>query len=141
MVYKQDGPTETVYDVVFANNYFTVVGIQAFVWYSKDGITWNRQEISTGKNYSICYGNNKYVAVGAKGNILTSTQYNFAGCTLKQVGNEDFRFVKYYNGKYIAVGKTGNISSSSDGNSWSQPSNIINNTEISGITGFINKIK
>lgn len=139
--YKQDGPTETVYDVVFANNYFTVVGIQAFVWYSKDGITWNRQEISTGKNYSICYGNNKYVAVGAKGNILTSTQYNFAGCTLKQVGNEDFRFVKYYNGKYIAVGKTGNISSSSDGNSWSQPSNIINNTEISGITGFINKIK
>lgn len=136
---KQYRPTETVYDVIFANNYFTVVGIQAFVWYSKDGISWNRQGITTTYNYSICYGNNKYVAVGKDGHIITSSRFDFLGSTTQSIGKEDFRYVEFCNGKYVAVGETGNISTSSDGNSWSQPLNIINGTEIDGITGFINK--
>ncbi|WP_221176014.1 tandem-95 repeat protein [Brevibacillus fluminis] len=71
--------------------------------------------------WGIAYGGGKYVAVGDKGTILTSSN-KFSWSTQQlsgEIGNF-FTAVVYANGKFVTVSSSGCIYTSTDGQSWSK---------------------
>ena len=101
------------------NGKFVAIGLlsdKAFV--STNGTIWEGK--SLGNNFtlnSITYGNNRFVAVGFLGAILTSPD----GETWepKSSGTTEWLFgVAYGNGLFVAVGSKGTILTSPDGLTW-----------------------
>ena len=68
--------------------------------------------------YGICYGNGKFVAVGADGKI----EYSYDGISWIVVNSHTTTLIRgicYGNGKFVAAGDSGKIAYSSDGITWS----------------------
>lgn len=124
----------TLRSIIYGNGKFVAVGSykdfeplsSAFgnIWTFSVGATWvsptspanPTSVITTASVGGITYNNGKYVAVGAKGTIVTSSDGATWGSLKK--GTLDLSGVTYGNGKYVAVGASGTIVSSSDGVSW-----------------------
>ena len=74
---------------------------------------------------SICYGNNKYVALSSQGGICTGTGgNNWDSCisgTTSGLGSHTWYSICYGNNKYVALGSSGYVSTSTDGTTWSTP--------------------
>ena len=72
--------------------------------------------------YGVAFGNNTFVAVGAKGTVRTSTD-NGSSWDNGTSGNSNYYFdeVAYEDSRFIAVGQSGRIYTSSDnGTTWSR---------------------
>jgi len=83
-------------------------------------------------NYGITYADGKFVAVGAQGTIITSTD-GTTWALQTSVISDDLFAVAYGNGKFVAVGALGKIITSPDGITWTiQNSSTF--TPINGIT-------
>ena len=87
------------------------------VWYKLDN-TINPFD-SSSIIFSICYGNEKFVAVGYSGNMAYSTD----GITWTSVADSTFgssyiRSICYGNGKFVAGGDGGKMAYSTDGVNW-----------------------
>ncbi|MEW6159493.1 MAG: Calx-beta domain-containing protein, partial [Verrucomicrobiota bacterium] len=67
--------------------------------------------------YGITYGLSKFIAVGAGGTILTSTDQQSWAAVSSGTTN-DLESVTFGNNLFVAVGKKGTILSSSDGTNW-----------------------
>ena len=60
--------------------------------------------------YGICYGNGKFVAVGASGKMTYSPDgVNWTTVTNSRFGDLNISSVCYGNGKFVAVGRNGKI--------------------------------
>ena len=84
--------------------------------------------------YGVAFGNNTFVAVGAKGTVRTSTD-NGSSWDNGTSGNSNYYFdeVAYEDSRFIAVGQSGRIYTSSDnGTTWSRSTW---NGSTAGLTG------
>ena len=75
-------------------------------------------KFSTSNIYSVCYGNGKFVAVGAGGKIA----YSYDGISWTAVNSPTTTLIRgicYGNGKFVAAGDSGKIAYSSNGITWS----------------------
>ena len=95
-----------------SDNKFVAVGFNTA--YSTDGVNWTRKDSSDWLN-SVCYGNNKYVAVG---NNCTGYSEDGVNWTKKDF-TDTLYSVCYGNNKYVAVGKNG-TGYSDDGVNWTR---------------------
>lgn len=115
--------------VTFGNGMLVSVGAgdftfsNGFVSVSMDGSRWLSQTTPTRVNLNaVTYGQGKFVAVGANGTILSSTNgLNWVdrttGSTTVQLNS-----VTYGNGFFVAVGTSGAGRYSTDGDNWISPS-------------------
>lgn len=81
---------------------------------------WNvRNSGTTHDLYSVCYGNNKFLAVGDAYRILTSTDGQ-TWTAQSPPSSATYWGVTYGNGLFVAVGQWGTILTSPDGETWTQ---------------------
>ncbi len=81
---------------------------------------------TTSDLYNVTYGGGRFVAVGASGSILTSSNgssWSFAGSPTTSL----LYGVTYGNGVFVASGQAGTIVSSSNGTSWTQRTSGVTN--------------
>jgi hypothetical protein len=108
---------------------FVSVGDNGVVISSLDGESWTTQTSGTTQTLrGVAYGNNKYVAVGFSGTIITSN-IDGTSWTKQTSGTKTNLFgATYGNNQYVAVGYTGTILTSPDGVTWTtQTSGTTNN--------------
>ena len=85
----------------------------------------------------VTYGNNKYIAVGSGGAILSSSDGS-TWTSEASGGTELLNGVTYANNKFIAVGESGVIISSSDGSTWTSETSGVSESLL-GVTYGNNK--
>jgi hypothetical protein len=87
------------------------------IYTSSDGIAWTARTTpsSLGLN-SVAFGASTYVAVGAGGNVFSST--DLVTWTSQSAGSSLFNDVIFANNVFVAVGAAGAIYSSSNGIAW-----------------------
>src|ERR1019366_9034502 len=99
-------------------------------------IDWSSQTIAAGTwLVSIAYGNGTWLAVGAGGTILVSTNLTTWG-SARAVTTNKLNGVLYADGIFVAVGDSATIITSPDGLNWTTqivPANL-------GVTGFLHGI-
>ena len=124
------GTSNVLYSGTYANNTFITVGHADTSTYpslltSSDGTTWTSRNTSgvmgTGKYiWEIIYANNKFLAVGGGGKIITSTNNGVTWSVSATVGTAQFLGVAYGNNTYVAGNEQNGIYSSTDGTNWTQ---------------------
>ncbi|MBI5483048.1 MAG: hypothetical protein HY888_01135 [Deltaproteobacteria bacterium] len=142
---KRKGTTNTLSDVIYANNTFVTVGAMGTVLTSPDGKSWSDRSIVTpGINLTlsgIAYGNSLFAAAGQSYNTsayqATNVVYVSAdGISWTQKtapGTTALANIAFGNNTFVAGGANGIIVSSSDnGDTWS--------SRTSGIAGKITGI-
>lgn len=77
--------------------------------------------------YSVAYGNGKYVAVGASGNILVSTDEGATWTAETSGVSKNLNAVTYSNGVFVAVGASGTVVISSGDGTWTKKSRLGDN--------------
>lgn len=117
--YKQTPPkNRELYDGVYVNGVFTVVGDKGFIMRSYDGENWEIISQPNDKSLlGITFGKRKFVAVGDKGRIRISDN----GIYWKKFKVDYGRLltdVAYGNSVFVAVGENGTIIYSYDGITW-----------------------
>ena len=109
--------------------------------YSESLKTWDKKTDNQSLYYNVNYINNKYIAVGKSGKIITSCG-GIIWCNANNSDSNDLYDVTYSNqqgdepnegGKYVAVGSNGTILTSSDAYNWTKVSSGTTNT-LYGIT-------
>jgi len=111
--------------VTFGNGLLVSVGqgnstfSNGFVSVSMDGSRWLSQTTPTTVFLNdVAYAQGKFVAVGANGTILTSTNgVNWANRTIGSTSDQ-LRGLAYGNGIFAAVGTGGLVRNSTDGETW-----------------------
>lgn len=58
--------------VAFGKNIFAMVNTFGQVWHSKDGLTWTKTTIETGKLFDLIFTGNEFIGIGEK-NLVRST--------------------------------------------------------------------
>ena len=98
---------------------YVAVGDTGAIYTSSDSATtWTVQASGTASNlYGISYVNGNFIAVGASGTLLTSTD-GTTWTTQASMTGSNLRGVAYGASTYIAVGDTGAIVSSPDAATW-----------------------
>lgn len=98
---------------------FLAVGSSGAMFSSTDGVAWSALNSGvTGNLYAVIYGNANYVAVGAGGTMLLSSD-EMATWIQPATGTTNDLYALSYNGTmFLAVGANGTIITSSDGTSW-----------------------
>lgn len=110
-------------DVAYGGGKFVAVRLTPGVFaYSDDGITWSQATGSPGDSfwYSVTYGNDRFVAVGAFG----GTAYSLDGINWTRSSSNSGFSITYGDGKFVAV--SGNVKYSTDGITWTVGSMPIN---------------
>jgi photosystem II stability/assembly factor-like uncharacterized protein len=100
------------------------------LYYSSDGVTWNKSNVTSGYFYNACYGNGVWI-VGGYTDLWRSTD-NGVTWTQCNVTTENFVCVCYGNGTWVAGGSndglvgysTSTYYSTDNGVTWSTCSNI-----------------
>jgi predicted GH43/DUF377 family glycosyl hydrolase len=119
-------------DIAYGNGYFVAIGNPrdniygreipyAIIAYSDDGISWDLAEdlafdVYANRINAIAYGNDRFVAVGAKGKIVYSTDAK-TWIPVKNNISDDFRDIVYGNDIFIANFRSG-LAYSGDGETW-----------------------
>ncbi len=98
---------------------YVAVGDTGAIYTSSDSATtWTARASGTASNlYGISYVNGTYVAVGASGTLLTSTDA-VTWTTQASMTGSNLRGVTYGANTYVAVGDNGAIVSSADATTW-----------------------
>ncbi|MHB8524118.1 MAG: carboxypeptidase regulatory-like domain-containing protein [Limisphaerales bacterium] len=127
-VLRQSGMPPILYDVVYGNGQFVVVGgfIPGIVTIltSSDGVSWVQRTSGISDSYlsGIAYGNGQFVAVGYKsppqnGNAIILSSSDGVNWVQRSSGSTDpLSDIAYGNGQFVAVGSA--ILTSSDGAKW-----------------------
>lgn len=103
---------------VGAGKYVAVGDTGAIYTSSDSATTWDVQTSGTASNlYGISYVNGNFIAVGASGTLLTSTN-GVDWTTQASMTGSNLRGVAYGASTYVAVGDTGAIVSSADTATW-----------------------
>lgn len=122
--------TSTLTEVRYLNGNFIAVGGSGAVGVlvtSTDGTTWVQRGTSGNNNasgtnnsllLSVAYGGGKYVAVGAQGTILYSSDLITWTLVTTAANTGSFTRVAYGGGTFVAVGTAGIVYSSTDGVTW-----------------------
>ena len=86
---------------------------------SPNGVTWTyRGALAESGLHAIAFGAGRFVAVGARGTVLTSTTAGASWQFAAVPGAADYLGVAYGGGTFVAVGERGSILRSSDGTTW-----------------------
>jgi hypothetical protein len=126
--------SESIRSVTYGNGRFSAVGYQQNVcptslsnphlalvlWTSSDGMAWKRSDVPSINNpvyYSIAYGRDRFVAVGAQGRILTFSS-DTALTMPDSFAAETLCAVTSGGGRFVAVGGSGTILTSPEGMNW-----------------------
>lgn len=116
--------------IAYGNGKYIIVGGPIFS--STDLTHWTFISQPSNELRSVIYVNNKFIAVGNSGIILSSA--DGTNWTTETSGvSTDLYSIAYGNGKYIAVGNNGTILSSTDGSVWTSET-------IDSSVGMITKI-
>ena len=102
---------------------------------SSDGVAWNVNSPSCEYLNEGTFGNDRFVLVGRKGQIIYSDD-NGAAWTALTSGTMDLNGVAFGNGIFVAVGASGAIMRSNDGAAWADVS--FGSESYSSITYFNN---
>ena len=109
-------PPSPVYAVTFG---------YGLIYTSVDANTWTLR--NSGVNVpltSLTFGNNMFVAVGAKGTILTGSKDGLNWTPVKSAVTNDLRAITFANNKFVAVGADGTVITSSDGYNWTKTAEL-----------------
>ena len=109
----------TIGGLIYANGKFVCACTSIGLWYSTDGMNWSESNKNSGTWYSVNFGNNTYVACGARVNGIW---YSSDGITWVASNKSSIIVydVAYGNGKFIAGSNASNgLLYSSDGATWS----------------------
>lgn len=123
------GTTSHLYAAVFGNNRYVVVGSNGTIVTTGDGFTWEVVPSGTANDLrGVAYAatattvdeitvvTHRYVAVGAAGTVLTSTD-GLAWIVQPPIAASDLAAV-VHGGQFVAAGKAGGIFTSPDGTTW-----------------------
>ncbi len=88
--------------------------------YSTDATSWTPQQTGTANNlYAISTNSGLFVAVGAKGTIISSADgINWTAAANSATTNDLYGVTRYGDGLWIAVGANGTLITSTDGSNW-----------------------
>ena len=107
--------------IVYANDrFFALGGSGERMGYSRDGVAWTAMEKPVELLRGIAYGNNRFIAVGDKGQMAHSND----GIYWTPVRSDafgtaiDITSIAYGNKRFVAGGAHGRIAYSSDGITW-----------------------
>ena len=115
---RNSGVNNVLNAVGYGNGMWVVVGNEATLLSSPDGLTWTAHNpgIAYALN-SIVFANNLFAVVGESGTILTSP--DGLNWTARPSGTSDLLYdVSYGGGKFIAVSAAGTVVTSISGISW-----------------------
>ena len=105
-------------------NKFVTVSYDGYFSYSTDGINWTESTISSTSRYwySVCYGNDKFVAVPMESNTFA---YSTDGINWTETSNglnsRRWRTICYGNGKFVTIAYSSKYSAySTDGITWTE---------------------
>lgn len=112
--------------IVYGNNKFVALDINASAIYSNDGINWtlspNASSVIPAACTSLAYGNGKFVATSYNANKIAYSSDGISWSTTNFPNYYYFNSVTYGNGKFIIAGKNASNQSllvySNDGISW-----------------------
>ncbi|MGM9490697.1 hypothetical protein [Ideonella sp. YS5] len=93
---------------------------------STDGVTWSFA-VTPAPNETIggvVHDGQRFVAVGAAGNVYASTDGNLWARTASLAGAPPLKGIAYGGGKYVVIGPLGDIAYSSNGTSWTNSPGI-----------------
>jgi hypothetical protein len=98
---------------------FVAVGRSGTIISSSDGITWTSRTSGTSNTLEgVTYGISTFVAVGASGAILTSTDNGTTWTSRTSGTSNNLHRGTYGNSTFVTVGASGTILTSSDGITW-----------------------
>lgn len=126
----------TTYGACYGGGKFVAVPTQVsaeygnpfYVYYSTDGINWNKSNTlsikSSSRLYfrSVCYGNGKFVTIDQNNLILYSTDgINWQKSSSTMPSKRYWRGMSYGNGKFIAIAQNSSYAAySTDGITWKE---------------------
>lgn len=109
--------------VAWSGSIFAAVGGEpfgsGFIRSSPDAVTWTTRTSNSNRElFGVTYGNSTFVAVGAEGRCVTST--NGTSWTARTTGTlSDLLSITYGNGLFVACGNARAVRTSPDGINWS----------------------
>jgi hypothetical protein len=106
---------------------FVAVGDANLLWTSTDGINWTVRNPKVGpfhSTFDIAWGDDKFVAVGSKGHIMTSSNGTTGWRHRQTDTTEGLWGVTYANGLWVATGNRGVVLTSPDGIVWTNRGKI-----------------
>ena len=116
-----------LYDIIYANNLFVIVGDEGSIFTSSDGITWTQRTSEVNNSLrTIIYANRQFTISG-DGGVILSSKKGIMWTTISIAINGGLRGITYYNNQYICVGANGLILASLDGKNWTQRNSPVNN--------------
>ncbi|MBI2926929.1 MAG: hypothetical protein HYY24_14635 [Verrucomicrobia bacterium] len=99
----------------YLNGQFSAVGIDIMA--SVDGVAWTKKHAGTAALKDICYGKDKYVAVGLNGAVLTSSDGALWSTRISGT-SRNLSSVAYGAGNFLAMGYFGRVLISTNGTVW-----------------------
>jgi len=109
--------------VAFANGQFIAVGNNARISVSPDGTAWTAisNSVTFRRLYNVAFNAGLYVAVGARGTIVSSTTATDDSWVLEMSPTADrLEDVIHAGGLFLAVGERGTLVTSYDGDQWTE---------------------
>lgn len=122
---SSSGVTDSLYASVTQNNQTVIVGGNATILNSSDGIHWNKATAPSGTSwlYSVAYGNGVYAAVGYFGDVITSTDgVNWTSQNSGLQSYDTLNGICFAQNQFVAVGDYASIITSPDGTNWTTQS-------------------
>lgn len=110
----------------YLNNQFVSVwndsaNNRSFISYTSDptSVAWTSVALTSNYFFDINYANSIYIAVGANGNIVTSTNLSTWTQRLTNPGTSELQSIVYGNSVWLAVGDSKTYRSTDNGLNWS----------------------
>lgn len=119
--------------IAYGNGVFIAVGKAVYISVN-NGLDWTLIKTDTVMYYSVAYGNNTFVKVGASGAIEYSIDNGNTWTAAINTGGNTFATIVFANGKFITTGVGGYIYTSIDGINW----NTVSSSNLSSM--FISTI-
>ena len=104
-----------MYDVVYVEGLFVACGVNE-IYTSENGKIWT-QRTSGAKLFSVCYGNERFIAVGSEGKVYSSADGETWSYVQLSVSENLYR-IRYVNNTFIISGAEGTLITSTDGETW-----------------------
>lgn len=120
--------------LTFGNGVHVAAGDGGRISTSTDGVTWTTRTSQFGNTSirALAFGDGLFIAGGDNGTLSSSTDGITWSSRFSNFGT--IRSLAYGDGLYLMGGDTGTLRVSTDGTNWYFRSNIMNNTQIRGIT-------
>ena len=108
-------------DIIYADGKYMAITKECERFYSDDAINWTvgATEGYYGSKQTLCFGNGKFIMVGARGQIRwTSDPWSTAKWNVVSGSFKVWLSITFANDKFVAVGENGQVGFSTDGTTW-----------------------